>query len=113
MNRKEWDIREKQNIEYDINNYKQNLEIGIHAHEMIKTEGVLAQYDFFDAVEEYLSSPIEKSIKSTDIIIKLLSFIDRRVGKRTLQKLNEYNETEHESISYFLKLRCDAEGIGK
>lgn len=113
MNRKEWDIREKQNIEYDINNYKQNLEIGIHAHEMIKTEGILAQYDFFDAVEEYLSSPIEKSIKSTDIIIKLLSLIDRRVGKRSLQKLNESIETEHESIRYFLKLRCDAEGIGK
>lgn len=113
MNRKEWDIREKQNIEYDINNYNQNLEIGIHAHEMIKTEGILAQYDFFDAVEEYLSSPIEKSIKSTDIIIKLLSLIDRRVGKRSLQKLNESIETEHESIRYFLKLRCDAEGIGK
>src|SRR4051812_29841908 len=49
MNRKEWDIREDQNIEYDIYDHKQNLEIGIQAHEMIKTEGILAQYDFFDA----------------------------------------------------------------
>lgn len=111
MYRKERDIREKQIIEYNVYNYEQNLEIGIQAHEMIKTEGILAQYDFFDAVEEYLSSPIEASLKSTDIIIKILSLIDRRVGKRTLQKLNESTESEHESIRYFLKLRCDAEGI--
>ncbi|ETT86799.1 hypothetical protein MKZ08_09395 [Viridibacillus sp. FSL R5-0477] len=111
MNRKEWNIREEQNVKYDIYDHKHNLEMGLQAHEMIKEEGILAQYDFFDAVEEYLSSPIDTSIKSTDIIIKVLSLIDRRVGKRTLKKLNESFETEHEGIRYFLKLRCDAEGI--
>jgi hypothetical protein len=111
MYKKEWDIREEQNIEYDIDNHRGNLEIGIQAHEMIKTEGILAQYDFFDAVGEYLSSPIETSLKSTDIIIKTLSVIDRRVGKRTLQILSKSIETEHENIRYFFKLRCDAEGI--
>ncbi|WP_449619730.1 SF0329 family protein [Robertmurraya sp. Marseille-Q9965] len=111
MYRKEWVIREEQNIEYDIDNHRSNLEIGIQAHEMIKKEGILAQYDFFDALEEYLSSPIEESLKSTDIIIKILSIIDRRVGKRTLQNLSKSFETEHENIRYFLKLRCDAEGV--
>ncbi|TKC15750.1 SF0329 family protein [Robertmurraya kyonggiensis] len=111
MYRKEWDIREEQNIEYDIHNQPRNLEIGIQAHEMIKIKGILAQYDFFDAVEEYLSSPIKTSLKSTDIIIKILALIDKRVGKRTLQKLSESIETEHENIRYFFKLRCDVEGI--
>jgi len=109
--RKEWDIREAQNVEYDVYNGGQNLDIGIQAHEMIKTEGIFAQYDFFDAVEKYLSSPIEMSLKSSNIIIKALSLLDRRVGKRTLQKLNESTDTEHEIIKYFFKLRCDAERL--
>ncbi len=111
MYRKEWKIREENNIVYDIYNERVNLEIGIDAHELIKAEGILAQYDFFDAVEEYLLSPIETSIKSDNIIIKILSLIDRRVGKRTLQKISKSIETEHEKVRYFFKLRCDVEGI--
>lgn len=111
MYRKDWDIREKQNIEYDIDNRKLNLEVGLQAHEVIKAEGILAQHDFFDALEEFLNSPIEASLRSHDIVIKILTLIDRRVGKRTLQKLNGSIKSEHESIKYFFKLRCDAEGV--
>ena len=111
MYRKDWDIREKQNIEYDIDDQKLNLEVGLQAHEVIKAEGILAQYDFFDALEEFLNSPIEASLRSHDVVTKIFTLIDRRVGKRTLQKLNSSIKSEHESIKYFFKLRCDAEGV--
>ncbi|MDM5212837.1 hypothetical protein QUF94_15530 [Peribacillus sp. NJ4] len=52
---------------------------------MIKAEGIFAQYDFFNAVEEYFNLPIEISLKSDDMIIKILSLLDRRVGMHTLQ----------------------------
>ncbi|SEN97751.1 hypothetical protein SAMN04487786_0667 [Paenisporosarcina quisquiliarum] len=111
MHIKEWDIREKQNIKYEIDNRKLNLEVGLQAHEIIKAEGILAQYDFFDALEEFFNSPIEVSLRSDDIVIKILALIDRRVGKRTLQKLKGPIKNEHESIKFFFKLRCGVEGI--
>lgn len=61
------------------------MRIGIQAHEMIKAEGIFAQYDFFNVVEEYFNLPIEISLKSDDMIIKILSLLDRIVGMRTLQ----------------------------
>lgn len=111
LNRKEWDIRRNQNIEYDIYNQNQNYEISVQAHNLIKAEGVFAQYDFFDSLEEYFSSSIEKSLNSTDMVIKILSLIDRRIGKRTLQKLSESIKNESDIIKYFYQLRCDAEGV--
>ena len=111
LNRKEWDIRQNQNIEYDIYNRNQNYDIGEQAHLLIKAEGVFAQYDFFDSLEEYFRSPIDKSLTSTDMVIKILSLLDRRIGKRTLQKLNETIESENEMFNYFFELRCDSEGL--
>ncbi|MFJ5762544.1 hypothetical protein ACIQAA_26135 [Neobacillus sp. NPDC093182] len=108
---KVWDIRRNQNIEYDVYNRNQNYEIVEQAHNLIKAEGVFEQYDFFDSLEEYFSSSIEKSLISTDMVIKILSLIDRRIGKRTLQKLNESIKSENDIIKYFFELRCDAEGV--
>lgn len=110
-NRKEWDIRRNQDFEYDVYNRDQNYEIGEQAHNLIKAEGVFAQYDFFDSLEEYFSSSIEKSLHSTDMVIKIFTLLDRRIGKRTLQKLNESINSESDIIKYFFKLRCDAEGV--
>lgn len=112
-NKIEWEIRENQEIEYDVYNHKQNYDIGEQAHTLTKTEGVFAQYDFFDALKDYFHSPIDKSLDSPDIVIKILSIIDRRVGKRTLQKLSATIKDECDIVIYFYKLRCDAEGLSE
>ncbi|MGE7185872.1 SF0329 family protein [Peribacillus sp. NPDC006672] len=113
MYRKENEIRNAQSIEYDVYNGHQNYQIGIQAHEMIKAEGFFAQYDFFDAVEEYFNLPIEKALKSDDMVIKILSLVDRRVGKRTLEGMKESIQNEKEIIQYFYNLRCEADRIMK
>jgi len=98
--------------ENEIIQQQNNFEnIDKKAHEHIKIQGIYAQYDFFDALEQYFNAPIEKSLKSTDMVIKILCLIDRRVGKRTLYKLRETIEKENDIIKFFYQLRCDAEGV--
>ena len=83
------------------------------AEERIQAEGVFDQYEFFNAVEEYLNSSISISLQSPNIIIQILTFLDRRVGKRTLLKMEDRMKEAHEIIQYFYRLRCEAEGIRK
>ncbi|MER2041074.1 SF0329 family protein [Desemzia incerta] len=99
-------------LKYDVFNEEQNCSIQDKAHEIIMTEGVFAQYDFFEAVEQYLNSSIEVSLQSNHIIIKILSLIDRRVGKRTLIRIKESIQQEHKIVQFFYTLRCEAERIG-
>lgn len=65
----------------------------------------------FSALEEYFNSPIEVSLKSNDMLIKILCILDRRVGKRTLRKMKESISEENTLVQDFYKLRCDAENI--
>lgn len=88
-----------------------NREIGVTAHELVKKEGIYAQYDFYDSVEEFLNLPIDQALKSEDMVVKILALIDRRAGKRTLIKLRESIKNELEIIQYFYSLRCEAEQI--
>jgi hypothetical protein len=109
LNRREYEIKREKQIPYT--DWSQNRSIGMEAHEWILNEGVFAQYDFFDAVEEYFQQSIEESLKSNNMLIKILALIDRRVGKRTLEKINESMLCEIEIVQIFYKLRCEAEGI--
>lgn len=108
---KEEALRSQQNIDYDVYNGPQNCNIQDQAHEMVMSEGVFAQYDFFNIVEEYFNLPIEKALVSENILIKILSIIDRRVGKRTLKKMRESVKQEKDIVQYFYHLRCEAEEL--
>lgn len=94
-----------------MDNKKQNYVIGVQAHNIVKNEGIFAQYDFFDTVEEYFNLPIKEALKSNNMVIKILSLIDRRVGKRTLRVLTESIQNEREVVQYFYKLCCKADNI--
>lgn len=45
--------------------------------------------DFLTAVTSFLQMPITDALYSNNYIIRILAIVDRRVGKRTLQKLRE------------------------
>ena len=67
--------------------------------------------DVTEAIREYKSLPIEKSIVSENPIIRMFAIMDRRIGKRTLRKLVELVDIQPEWLQFFYKLRLDSEKI--
>lgn len=78
---------------------------------MANNEGNFEIYDITNAISQYLESPISESLVSENPIIRMLAIIDRRVGKRTLEKLKSEIDNQPEWLKFFYKLRLDAEGI--
>ena len=50
------------------------------------------EWDFLKAVLEFRNLSIQDALASEDHIIKILAILDKRVGKRTLQKVKEAEE---------------------
>ena len=71
--------------------------------------GIFEPYDFGIALDEYFNHPIEKSLQSENLLVRLLAILDKRVGKRTLEKLKSTSKTLPEWLQYFYKLRFDAD----
>ncbi|HYW71117.1 MAG TPA: hypothetical protein VE961_08790 [Pyrinomonadaceae bacterium] len=61
--------------------------------------------DFGVATRAYLDMPIVEALKSSDPIVRAFAIVDRRVGKRTLAKL-DLSDCEHTLVSAFYDLRC-------
>ena len=107
---KDRDIRITLN-DFNFDDVAKNRDIQDQAHKLLKKEGIYGQYDFFFALEDYFNSSIEDYLKSSDILMKILCMLDRRIGKRTLHKMKESILDEHELVQDFYKLRCEAENI--
>ena len=50
------------------------------------------EWDFLSAVLEFRNLSIQDALNSEDYIVKILAILDKRVGKRTLQKIKEAGE---------------------
>ncbi len=50
-------------------------------------DGTYCEMDFLDAVLHYRNMSIKDALESNNYIIKLLAILDRRVGKRTLNRI--------------------------
>lgn len=55
-------------------------------------KGILPEYEFLRAAVDFLQMPIADALNSENYIIKIFAIMDKRVGKRTLQKLAESEE---------------------
>jgi hypothetical protein len=80
------------------------------ANKELEDEGIIQQYEFYNAFEEYLRLSIEEIQNSENILIRALSMIDRRTGKRYLEKI-KVEEGEHDIIKLLYTLQCDVDGI--
>jgi hypothetical protein len=80
------------------------------AKSLLRDKEIHRPKDFGDAMRIYLELPIEEAIKSSDPLVKAFTIVDRRVGKRTLAKL-EFSDSEHSLIQRFYKLRCASKHI--
>jgi len=63
--------------------------------------------NFGDAVREYLSLSVKEALQSPNDIIKAFAVIDKRVGKRTLERL-EIPDSAHTLVKIFYRLRCES-----
>jgi len=66
--------------------------------------------EFHDALEQYLSLSIEDALMSDNFLIRSLSMIDRRLGKRRLRQIR-LEEKDYRLIKIMYKLRCEVERI--
>lgn len=73
--------------------------------------GVFAQRSFYRAFEKFDNQSIEKSLKSDDLIVRIMAVLDRRVGKRGLLLMKEKMENEPETFREFYAIRMKAEGL--
>lgn len=67
--------------------------------------------EFAEALRLYRSLPIDKSLYFESPIVRMFAILDRRVGKRTLEKMAERIDEQPEWLKYFYKLRLCAENI--
>jgi len=74
-------------------------------------KGGISQYGFYDAFYIYSNNDINDSLKSSNPVVKLFAVLDRRVGKRTLEKLKSELDSLPEWLRYFYKLRIESEGL--
>lgn len=101
-----WDFDENV-FEYDEENTA--VEEYIKKRQII--DGEFSAYQIMKSIEEFLQMNIDDALQSDNPILKMLALLDRRVGKRRLQKLAEEMERQPQWLQFFYRLRLDAERI--
>ncbi len=77
------------------------------AEEKLRAENIYHQYDFYQAVDEFLNIPIEEAQESSNNLIKILAILDKRTGRRRLIKMEDCLG-DNELVRYFYNLRMEA-----
>ena len=67
--------------------------------------------EFCKALEIYRNQSIQESIASPNPIIRMFAVLDRRVGKRTLQKIKFFVENQPQWLAEIYQLRLEAEEV--
>lgn len=95
----------------EIENENENEKVEKYIDEIRLEEGIFDVWQFTNAVDEFLSLSIEENLTSTSPLIRLLSIMDRRVGKRRLLKIKDSILNQPIWLQYFYELRIKSEGI--
>lgn len=79
-------------------------------------QGQFGSFSFQNAILIFLESPIEESLNSSNHLLNLLAILDRRVGKRRLQKIREELISGElppipDWLRFFYDLRLESEGM--
>lgn len=64
--------------------------------------------EFAEALEKYRNSDIQECIQSSNLLVKMFAILDRRIGRRTLDKLAEDIENEADWIQEIYRFRLQA-----
>ena len=67
--------------------------------------------EFCQALEIYRNQDVQESIRSLNPIVRMFAILDRRIGKRTLVKIEGEVEAMPEWVKQFYNIRCEADEI--
>ena len=81
------------------------------AKEKWMPNGTLCETDFIYSASAYVNTDIAEALRSENYLLRVLAYMDRRVGKRTLIKIRDEAEKMPEWAKRFYKIRLEAEGI--
>lgn len=70
--------------------------------------GVLARWDFNQALFDYLGLRLEDALTSSNVVIRALAMLDRRLGRRRFEKLRKQPD-DHPLVRGFYELRGEAD----
>lgn len=77
-----------------------------NAKKVFKAQTQLLKTDFEQAATVFLSTSIENSLASDEILLNVLAVLDRRVGKKRLYGMEALMRMKHPLVQYFYDLRC-------
>lgn len=63
--------------------------------------------EFCEALEKYRNQDVQTSIHSENPIVRMFALLDRRVGRRTLESLEDSLKEQPQWIEQFYRLRID------
>jgi hypothetical protein len=75
------------------------------AKELMSAQAALAKSNFIVAANKFLTTPIEESLESSDMVLNILALVDRRVGKKRILGMAEKMELKHPVVQYFYEMR--------
>jgi len=75
------------------------------AKELLSAQSSLSKSNFTVVATKFLSTPIEESLESNDILLNILALVDRRVGKKRILNMTEKMKLKHPIVQYFYELR--------
>ncbi|MFC9774564.1 SF0329 family protein [Paenibacillus chitinolyticus] len=76
-----------------------------YAKELLSAQTSLSKSNFVVVANKFLSTSIEDSIESHDILLNILALVDRRVGKKRILNMSEKMKLKHPIVQYFYELR--------
>ncbi|SEF71319.1 hypothetical protein [Paenibacillus sp. UNC499MF] len=79
--------------------------IADYAKELLSVQTSLSKSNFIVVANKFLSTSIEESIESHDILLNILALVDRRVGKKRILNMSEKIKLKHPIVQYFYELR--------
>ena len=79
--------------------------------QLLSEKGEFSKFDLSHCCYAFLNMSIEEGLKHESPIINMLSILDKRLGKRTLLKIDK--EELHPLVRYFLNLRIEVDTLSK
>ncbi|WP_277587488.1 SF0329 family protein [Psychrobacillus antarcticus] len=76
-----------------------------HAKELLLAQSSLSKSNFIVVANKFLSTSIEESIDSKDILLNVLALVDRRIGKKRILNMTEKMKSKHPIVQYIYELR--------